>query len=75
MREKISCHLWKGEQGDDQHNTYHPQASHNGEGNEHHQDVFEMHHRNPLRLGILPIESDVDNRIQETGKEADEQNG
>ena len=75
MREKVGCHLWEGEQWNDQYDTYHPQASYNGQGYEHHQYIFKEGYGDTLWTGVFPIESDVDNRIQEAGKEGYEQNG
>ena len=75
MGEEIGSHLRESEQGNDEHNAYHPQASHDGEGDEHHQYIFEKHDGNTLRTGILPVESDVDNRIQKTREESDKQDG
>lgn len=60
VSEQVGGHLRNGEQRDCQHDAYHPQARYDGEGDEHHQQVFEPLHGNLLRAGELAIEGDAD---------------
>lgn len=67
--EQVGGHLRKGEQGNGQHNTYHAQAGHDGEGDEHHQSILEKGDRHVLRAGELTVEGNGHDGAQEQGEE------
>ena len=70
MRKEVGGHLGEGEQWNDQYDANHPQARNNGQGDEHHEDVFEKSHGYSLGTGVFSIEGNVDDGREETSEKS-----
>lgn len=72
VREEVGSHLGQGEERDGKHNAHHAQASHNRQGDEHHQGIFEKRNGHPLRTGKFGVEGNCHDGAQKEGEEQGE---